>query len=85
MLWGDELAAADSADVRISENASVLDWEGRRINAVDFAVRADTVYFISGLDENAFSYLDSAKGEHVYDGKVLYSENEINKKGASGL
>ncbi len=85
VLWGDELAAADSADVRISENASVLDWEGRRINAADFAVRADTVYFISGLDENAFSYLDSAKGEHVYDGKVLYSENEINKKGASGL
>ena len=85
VLWGDELAAADSADVRISGNASVLDWEGRKINAADFAVRADMVYFISGLDENAFSYLGSAKGEHVYDGKVLYSENEINKKGASGL
>lgn len=85
ILWGDELDAANAADIRISENASVLDWEGRSIGTGGFTVCADTVYFISGLDENAFSYLSRAGGEHIYDGAVLYSENEVNKKSTDGL
>ena len=42
------------------------------------------MYFVTGLDENAFSYLASSKGDKIYNGDVLYCENEMNKKVVNG-
>lgn len=86
VLWGDNLSdMSDDADIgELGENVKITDWEGRETDVQNFSVCADEVYFITGLSEDAFSHLDSAKGENVYSGAVLYSENEMNKKEVNG-
>ena len=86
ILWGDDLAAQNNdAELNsIINNASITDWEGRAVLNEGFKVGADEVYFIEGLSDDAFSYLDSAKGAKLYLGDVLYSEYEKNARTSEG-
>lgn len=82
IMWCDNLEKMNmSADLSgIANTAEITDWEGRSVSTDEFTVKADTLYFVEGLSEDSFSYLETAKGQNVYDGKVLYSENESGKK-----
>lgn len=84
VVWCDGLSGAENAPV-LPSGAAVVDWEGRTVAAENFVPKADCVYFIRGLGEDAFSNLTSAQGDKVYNGEVLYSENEAAKKETSGL
>ena len=84
VLWGDDLTPQQSTALgTFAEGTVITDWEGRSINTADFTVRADEVYFVKNCG-GAFDALQSAKGSDVYNGGVVYSENEINKKTAAG-
>lgn len=82
VIWCDSLEdmSADADISGIADGAEIIDWEGRSVQSAGFAPSANTMYFVKGLAEDAFSYLDSAQGEDVYSGGVVYSENEMNKK-----
>lgn len=85
VLWCDNLEEMHDADILTFDEAVVIrDWEGRKISPQNFSVNANKVYFVEGLNENAFSYLASSKGDKIYNGDVLYCENEMNKKEANG-
>lgn len=87
VLWCDNLAEPSSeANLSgISSAADIRDWEGRSVLADGFKPSENNVYFIKGISDDAFSYLNSAKGDKVYNGAVLYSENERTKTDTSTI
>lgn len=87
VFWADGLKKAEIPVNlgNILADADIADWEGRSISSDGFSLDADRVYFAYGFDGTALEALQSAKGQNVYDGAVLYSENEVNKKSASTL
>lgn len=57
----------------------IIDWENNDVDISDLEnieIKPETMYFISGLDTEKLNEIESAQGEELYTGKVLYNITE---------
>lgn len=66
----------------VAEDFKIIDWENNDIDVSDLnniEIKPETMYFISGLDGSKLDLIESAQGEEVYTGDVLYNITEKQK------
>lgn len=66
----------------------IIDWENNDIDTSDLdniEIDTETMYFISGLDGSKLDLIESAQGEELYTGGVLYNITEKAKTDTSNI
>ena len=65
-----------------TEEFKIIDWENNDVDISDInniEIKPETMYFISGLDGEKLDLIESAQGEELYTGDVLYNITEKQK------